>query len=356
MYEYLLDEEKFGGYVVAEFHEKEISVFYDQAARLIGAKPHNMAFAGSATEAYIKALSAIHFERGDVILTTDDDYVSNQIQFISLQKRYGIEVIRIKNLESGDLDISDFQERINQHKVKLVAVTHVSTNSGLVQNVEEIGQICHKERIVFLLDACQSVGQIEVNVNNIKCDFLTATGRKFLRGPRGTGFLFVSDRLLDQGYAPVMIDAHGATWTNPNQYKMVETAKRFETWEMPYAQIVGLAKAIDYANDIGLEKIEYYNMKCMDQLRKNLSAIPGVKLFDGGSRTCSILTFRKDGKSLEQIKKDLERNKVAFSVSNREWGLIDFSKKGVDGVIRLSPHYFNTIEEMDQVSEIIAGI
>lgn len=350
---YLQEEETFGGYKVAELRKNEIADFYLQTAKLISCMPHNIAFAHDATDAYIKALSSVQFEKDDVIITTDDDYASNHIQLISLQKRFGTKTIRVKNLENGDLDITNFKELVKKHKPKLVSVTHVPTNSGLIQNVEEIGAICNEHQILFLLDACQSIGQLNVDVKNIKCDFLTATSRKFLRGPRGAGFLFVSDRILKEKYSPLYIDGGGATWTKLNHFEMLKTARRFETWEAPYALIVGLGEALRYVNEIGIDNIQSYNYKLMARLRENLSNVTALRLFDNGTKTCNILTFRKEGKSLEKIKEELDLNNIFYSVSTKEWGLIDFSKKGIDWAIRLSPHYFNTIEEIDKVSEII---
>jgi len=353
---YLHEEEKYGGYKVAELREKEISQFYYQVANLIGADTKNIAFTHDATDAYSKALSSINFKSGDIIITSDDDYASNHIQFISLQNRFKIKIKKIKTIENGDLDISHFKELVTKHNPKLVAITHVPTNSGLIQNVEAIGKYCNEKEIIFLLDACQSVGQLNVDVKKIKCDFLTTTGRKFLRGPRGTGFLYVSDRLIKNGYSPLFIDGWGATWTKANQFKVLQTAKRFETWETPYALLVGFSEALRYANEVGLTNIQSYNEKLMRHLRTNLNSLSKVRLFDNGSKTCNILTFRKEGKSLEEIKHVFDSNNVFFSASQKEWGVIDFDKKGIDWAIRLSPHYFNTIKEMDLVSEIIEGI
>jgi selenocysteine lyase/cysteine desulfurase len=354
--DYLREEQEVGGYYLADSKADEIEDFYRQAAKLIGANAHNIAFTHDATDAYIKALSSIKFNPNDVIITTDDDYASNHIQFISLKKRFGIQVVRMRNLANGDLDIADFEQLVETHHPKLVAVTHVPTNSGLVQNVEAVGEICQQQGIIYLVDACQSVGQIDVGVNTIKCDFLSATGRKFLRGPRGTGFLFVSDRMLEEGYAPMMIDGGGAIWKDENHYQVLETARRFETWEKPYALLVGLTEAFKYAQEIGIESIETYNQQLMERLRANLSRIPRVQQYDRGSRKCNILTFRKERISLLTLKEKLSQKEVFFSVSNREWGVIDYEKKGIDGTIRLSPHYFNTLEEMDRAAEIIEEI
>ena len=311
---YLKKEAKIGGYKLAKIQAEKIELFYHAVAELIGTKARNIAFTHDATDAYLKALSAIPFQKGDVIITSQDDYSSNQIQFLSLRKRFGILIKRIKTLENGDIDIADFQVLIEKYPPKLVAITHVPTNSGMVQNVAAIGEICSKKEILFLVDACQSIGQLAVDVQKIKCDFLSATGRKFLRGPRGTGFLYVSDRILNTGYAPLFIDGGGANWTTPDGFEMLSDARRFQTWEKPYALIKGLTKAVQYANNIGIQNIENYNQQLMIRLRSNLDAISGVKVFDKGSVKCNLLTFRKEGKSLATIQDVFDNHSVYFGI------------------------------------------
>jgi selenocysteine lyase/cysteine desulfurase len=134
------------------------------------------------------------------------------------------------------------------------------------------------------------------------------------------------------------------------------TATRFETWEAPYALLTGLGEAIKYAAAIGIENIQQRNTALITQLKANLSGIPGVQIFDNGSKTCSILSFRKTGRSLEDIRSTLKSHDVYFSVNTLPWALLDFQKKNIEWAIRLSPHYFNTPEEMDRISEIVDSI
>lgn len=351
--QYLIDEEMYGGYAVADMRSEDIDQFYIEAATLLNCKAQNIAFAHDATDAYIKALSSIAFEKGDVIITSRDDYSSNQIQFISLQQRFGIEIKRTNTLENGDLDLDHLVTLIKDEKPKLVAITHIPTNSGKIQPVVEIGEICAKNEILYLVDACQSVGQIPVDVSDIQCDFLSATGRKFLRGPRGTGLLYISDRILHAGMTPLFIDGFGAKWTGPEEFSQHETAKRFQTWEAPFAMVVGLAEALRYANDIGMKSIDARNHVLMNHFREELKTIQNLHVYDYGSRTGNITTIRKDGKSVNETEEHLRKHKIYYSVSTLEWGLLDFNQKEVDWVIRLSPHYFNTLEELDQVCEIL---
>lgn len=352
MLDYLQQEEQFGGYEVANKNAELLENFYTETAKLINCKPSNIAFMTSATEAFSKALSSIIFKEGDTVITTVDDYISNQITFISLQKRLNVKIIRIKKLENNELDLEDLENLIKQNHPKLVAVTHIPTNSGLIQDIEAVGKICRQYDILYLADCCQSVGQMVVDVEKIGCDFLTATGRKFMRGPRGSGFLYVSDRVLEQDYAPILLDMRGAHWSEYNNYELFKTAKRFEHWEVSYAAVLGMMEAVKYANNVGLNNIENYNRKLAETLRKNLKN-GGFKVLDIGKNLSSIVTFCGPDNDLDNIQKVLKENNVFFSVSYKNSALIDFTDKKVDGAVRLSPHYFNTLEEIEKVSDIL---
>lgn len=352
MKEYLELEEQIGGYETANRKADILEKFYDEAAELINAKPSNIAFATSATEAYAKALSSIMFEEDDVIITTADDYISNQITFISLQKKLKVNIIRTKNLSDNELDLEDLENLIKKYNPKLIAVTHIPTNSGLIQNVEGVGRLCKQYDVLYLVDACQSVGQLAVDVEKIGCDFLSATGRKFMRGPRGTGFLYVSDKVLEQNYAPLLLDMRGADWTEFNNYELFKTAKRFESWEISYASLMGFTKALQYANNIGLHAIEHYNRGLSERLRENLRN-SGFNVWDWGENLSSIVTFSGPDGDLEKIQHVLKEHNVFFSVTHKNSALIDFARKNINCIVRLSPHYFNTVEEIDVVSNVL---
>ncbi|WP_346985327.1 aminotransferase class V-fold PLP-dependent enzyme [Chryseobacterium sp. POE27] len=352
MVNYLQQEEQSGGYEVAEKNADHLEKFYNETATLINAKPSNIAFATSATEAYAMALSSIIFKEGDTIITTADDYISNQITFISLQKKLNLNIIRMKNLPDNELDLDDLEILIKKYHPRLVAVTHIPTNSGLIQNVEGVGQLCREYDILYLVDACQSVGQMVVDVEKINCDFLTATGRKFMRGPRGTGFLYVSDRVLEKNYAPLLLDMRGAKWSEFDNYELFDSAKRFEHWELSYASLIGFTEALRYANAVGLDAIEKYNKNLSQKLRNNLQN-SGFQIWDIGKNLSSIITFSGPEGDLENIQKVLKENNIFFSTTYKNSALIDFTKKKINGIVRLSPHCFNTEEEIETVSELL---
>lgn len=352
--DYIALEAQIGGYEAAEVRKEAIRSFYTTTADLLNTKPENVAGTASATDAYARALSSIPFERGDVILTTINDYVSNQIAFLSLQKRFGIKIVRAEDDARGGVSVDDVADKIKSLRPRLVAVTHVPTNSGLVQPVEAIGSLCREHDVLYLVDACQSMGQLPVDVNKIQCDFLSATCRKFLRGPRGMGFLYVSDNVLSEGYAPLFIDLHGASWESADVFKPEPTAVRFENWEFPYALVLGAAEAHRYALNVGLENIARRNADLCATLRTKLSALPNVRLLDEGQHLSSIITLFSERKSAADLKAALSAERINTSLSAYGGALIDYGRKGMTtAALRISPHYYNTETEIDTLLDVL---
>lgn len=350
---YLEKEEKEGGYKLAELKKESIDEFYLEAAEMLNCKPDNIAFTYNATDAFSRALSSIPLKSGDLILTTDDDYISNHIAFISLKKRMGIRIKRMTNDLNGDVNLDAFKASIEKDRPSIVSVSHIPTNTGKVQNVASIGEICHKEGIYFVVDACQSVGQFPIDVQQIKCDFLSATGRKFLRGPRGTGLLYISDRIIDEKLAPLFLDMRGGDWIENEKYELYPGARRFEYWEFNYANVLGLKEAIKYGNDLGWDKIRDYNQMLLESYRDALMTIPRLRIYDEGNQLSNIITWQIEGVSIEETKSILDNNNVYYSIASIDSALIDFKKKGVEWAVRISPHYFNTIEEGCQLADIL---
>ena len=349
-------EADIGGYEAADERREQSEDFYAAAAELLNADPRNVAFANSATDAYARALSSIPFRTGDVVVTTRDDYVSNQIAFLSLQKRYGVEIVRAPTLEAGGVDPEAMCGLVETRRPRLVAVTHIPTNSGLVQPIEAIGACCRALGSLYLVDACQSIGQYPLDVETIGCGFLTATCRKFLRGPRGSGLLFVSDEVLESGYEPLFIDMRGAHWVEPDRYEPVETAARFEDWEFGYATVIGTAVAIRYALRVGVDEIGRRCTALGTLLRSGLRELLGARVLDRGERLCAIVTFEADGVPGDQLVEELRLRGINSSASLRDYALLDFGDKNVVSCVRLSPHYYNTEEEVEVVLSTVAEV
>jgi len=352
--DYIQLESEMGGYEAAALQAEVIKNFYAQAGLLFSCQPDNIAFAASATDAYTRALSSIPFKAGDVILTDQDDFVSNQIQFLSLQKRLGIKIIHIQNAAVGGVDLNDLEEKLKKYQPRLLAITHIPTNSGLVQPVKKIAKIydaylqTNEGKTWYILDACQSAGQMKLDVRELKCDFLSVTGRKFLRGPRGTGILFVANRVLDAGLEPMFIDMRGAEWMEKSIYRQQPDARRFEDWEFAYSTLVGTSAAIKYCLTIGEDRIEQQVKWLADRLRKDLSAIDKVRVLDKGPELGGLVTFTMADSDPTFIVSELLKRKINVVPSYRAFGVIDFDEKGVKWAVRASPHYYNTPEELEK--------
>lgn len=357
MLDHLQLEAAIGGYEASAAREAQVGDFYAAVAELINTAPGNIAFAGSATHAYTKALSAIDFRRGDVILTTRNDFISNQIAFLALRKRLGVEIVHAPDHPDGSgVDVAAMAALMRSRRPRLVAATHIPTNSGLVQPVAEIGRHCRELDLLYLVDACQSVGQYELDVEEIGCDLLTATCRKFLRGPRGSGFLYVSDRILREGYEPLFIDMYGARWVEPDRYRPVDSAARFEEWEFPYATVLGCAAAARYALAVGQAAIARRTPALAARLREGLAAVPGVRVLDRGPAPAALVTFEIAGWQAQPFKRAVDARGINSALSLREFAQYDFADKDVDWCLRLSPHYYNTEEEVDAVADTVAEL
>lgn len=352
MQQYLTLEAKMGGYEAAALIQEERKAFYEAVGQLISAEPDHIAFSGSATQAYNLALSAIPFEVGDVIITTDDDYVSNHIAFMQLQRAHGLKVVRAQNLPTGGVDPESVRALIAKHHPKLVAVTHIPTNSGLVQAIEAVGRICRANGTWYIVDACQSAGQRTLSVADIGCDFLTATSRKFLRGPRGGGFLYASQRVLDAGLEPKFMDLHGARWLSEDEYEPREGAVRFETFEYNYAVLLGMRAAVEYALGVGLPAIQRRVVHLAGQLRESLVYL-GFRVLDQGTERAGIVTVEVPGWKPAELIAELRSRNIHTSIASRYSALIDFEKKGVNWALRLSPHYYNTETEIEEAANTL---
>lgn len=347
-------ESNIGGYEAAALRANVIREFYTQAGKLFNCKPSNIAFASSATDAYTRALSSIPFQPGDVILTDNDDFISNQIQFLSCRKRFGIRIERIKNAPEGGVDLGHLEEKLLQLQPRLLAITHIPTNAGLVQPVEAIAEIyshyekTHGDKTWYILDACQSVGQLPLDVETLKCDFLSVTARKFLRGPRGTGFLYVSDKALQKGLEPLFLDMRGAEWVEKDTYIPRQDAMRFEDWEFAYSLVLGTRAAIEYCLHIGVEKIGRQVRLLSDHLRQELSTLDKVRVLDKGPQLGGLVTFTVKDAQPEYLLEGLLKRKINVVPSYRNFAVIDFDEKGVQWALRASPHYYNTREELGE--------
>jgi cysteine desulfurase / selenocysteine lyase len=352
--DYLTLEAEIGGYEAAKRENAAIERFYGAAAELLGCDPDEIAFIENATRAWDMAFYALAFTPGDRILTARAEYASNVVAFLQVAERTGALVEVIPSDETGQISVEALAGMIDD-RVKLIAITHVPTNGGLVNPAAAVGKVARAAGITYLLDACQSVGQMPVDVGEIGCDLLSTTGRKYLRGPRGTGFLYVR-RDLGQRLQPPFLDLHAAQWVASNRYEIRADARRFENWETNYAGKVGLAVAIDYARDWGITAIWDRVQWLASTLRAELEKIPGVTVRDIGAERCGIVTFTADGMGAREVQQELADQSINVTVSTVASTRFDMEARGLNEVVRASVHYYNDEAEIERFCAALSAM
>jgi len=352
--EHLRLEEQVGGYEAADRVVQELAGVYGSLARLLHCAPEEIALQENATRAWEMAFYSLRFAPGDRIVTAANEYASNYIAFLQVAERTGAEIHVVESDAAGEVDLEALRNLLDD-RVKLIALTHVPTNGGLVQPAARVGELARAAGIPFLLDACQSAGQIHLDVDALGCDMLSATGRKYLRGPRGTGFLYVRNALLPQ-MDPPSLDLHAATWVAQGKFEVRTDAKKFETWESAAATRLGLGVAIEYALALGLKSIERRVQYLAALLREQLATIKGVTVRDLGRVRSGIVTFTCDGYSPGEVMQRLQANGIAVRTVELASARIDMEQRGLDELVRASVHYYNTEGEIERLCQAIRNI
>lgn len=347
--EHLHREAAIGGYEASDEAHDRLEAVYQSIATLIGAQPNQIAIIENATRAWDMAVYGYPFEPGDRVLTCRAEYSSNVIALLQLQKRHGLEIVLIDDDEFGQIDLTHLEQELARGATML-CMTHAPTSGGLINPAEEVGALCNAYQTFFVLDACQSAGQISLDVQAIGCDVLSSTGRKYLRGPRGTGFLYVNERALER-IEPPFLDLHSATWADDWDYKIRDDARRFENWETYYAGKLGLGAAVDYALELSVEATAARLQGLGAVLRSSLEEVSGVTVYDKGAHRGGIVTFGVVGQTAEQIKDKLSAAGINTSTSTPNYARFDLAHRGLATVVRASVHYYNTEEEIDKFIE-----
>jgi selenocysteine lyase/cysteine desulfurase len=346
-----------GGYEAGDAASEQVQDAYAQIAALLGTAPRHVALVENATVAFNQALSSFDLQPGDVIVTTRADYISSQLAFLALARRRGVVVRRAADLPEGGVDPQSVRELLRDPRVRLVSVTWVPNNSGLVQPVAEVGAVCEERGVPYLVDACQALGQMPVDVAALRCDYLAATARKFLRGPRGIGCLYVSERALQRGDFPLHVDMRGAHWTGADTFELAPDARRFENWEFAYALVLGFGAAARYALTIGLDEIRRRSRALAEQARAGLQTLPGARLLDRGRETCAIVSVAFAGRDdTRPLVRALRARGVRTGPALRAFALIDMDDKGAPAALRVSPHYYNTPEEIQRLVSVLREV
>jgi cysteine desulfurase/selenocysteine lyase len=347
-------EAEIGGYRAAEENAEALERTYQDLAAMLNGAADEIALLDSSTRAWTQAFYALDFRPGDRILTSRVEYASNYLAYLQVAQRTGAVIEVVPDTETGELSVTALEAMLDE-RVRLVAVTHVPMNGGLVNPAEEIGRVTSAAGVLFLLDACQSAGQVVLDVDRLGVDMLAGNGRKWLRGPRGTGFLFVRRSLCERLHPP-MIDLHSARWVEPGRYELRADARRFEMWESSVACRLGLGRAVRYALDLGMGTIEAAVTARAEELRHKLAGVDGVTVRDLGRRRCGIVSFTVDGYPAEEVAEHLAQDGVTLTVGRASSTLLDMSHRKLPSIVRASPHYFNDEADLQRLVESVAGL
>jgi cysteine desulfurase / selenocysteine lyase len=360
--EWLHAEALTGGYELAADRADDLDAAYAEVAALLGAAPDEIALVENATFAWHQAFWSLGLRPGDRVLTANAEYASGFVSMLQARARLGVQVEVVPDDEHGQVSVGALARMLDDDRagpVGLVALTHVPTNGGLVNPAEEVGRLTRAAGVPYLLDACQSIGQMPVDVEAIGCDLLSATGRKFLRAPRGTGFLYARRSLLDRTdpapVEPAFLDLLGAEWEAPDRYAVRADARRFESWERNAAAVAGLRAAVAYARSWGLPAIATRVTAVAAELRDRLAALPGVTVHDRGERRCGIVSFAHDRVPAEAVARAARAAGVNVSVSDPSSTRLDADNRHLPPLVRASVHYVTTDDELDRLTEVVAG-
>ena len=333
-----------GGYEAAALRQEALDGVYDSVARHIGAQPREIALMENATVAWCHAFYALPLARGARILTCEAEYAANYVALLQRAKREELRIEVVPSDASGALDVGALEAMVDGD-VGLIAITWVPTNGGLVNPAAAVGAVARRRGVPYLLDACQAAGQLPIDVGALGCDFLSATGRKFLRGPRGTGFLYVAERWLER-LEPAMLDHFGAPWVARDRYELRPDARRFETWENSYALRAGLGAAFDYADAIGIARIAARIGQLAGHCRALLADLPGVVLRDLGETPCGIVSFTLEGAEPHAVVAGMAEAGFVIGASDPASTRLDSERRGLPVLLRIAPHVYNTEDEI----------
>lgn len=351
---HLLLESLIGGYEAKAKEIDKVERVYDSLSALLNCHRDEVAIIENATRAWDMAFYSVPLGPGDRILTAVAEYASNYISYLQVARRTGAVIEVVPDDGRGQLSVDALRDLIDD-RVKLIAITHVPTNNGLVNPALEVGKVAREAGVLYLLDACQSVGQMPLDVREIGCDMLSGTGRKYLRGPRGTGFLYVRRERIKE-LEPPFLDLHAAELIGRDEFRIRADARRFENWETNFAGKIGLGVAVDYAMEWGLDLIRDRVNYLADLLRARLGDIPRVTVRDRGAEKCGIVCFTVEGKSSDEIRRSLSEWGINVWVAQQRDTRLDGDGSSLPDMVRASVHYYNTEEEVARLCETLARL
>jgi cysteine desulfurase / selenocysteine lyase len=356
---YLKLEREIGAYHAAAKSKTLSDNFYINAAKLINANsPSEIAYMDSASRGWNMIVYGTPLKKGDTILTLSSEFGTNLITLFNYAKLNDFKVCVIKCDINGSFLIEEIENKLKEG-AKLIAISHAVAHGSIINPVEEIGKLAKKYGAYYIVDGCQTVGQIKVDVQSIQCDAYMTTGRKWLCGPRGTGFLYVKSSSqmrttqLDLASADLIFDDN----LNLIRIEVRNDAKQFELWEKSFANLLGLSSAIEECLESKIEVISVKIQELSNKLRFAASSNENIKLIGKTISLSGILGFYLDDYSKESyVQNEFDKFDLRISTMS-DWDCpMHFPKNGANKIFRLSPHFYTDNDTIEKACEIISKI
>jgi selenocysteine lyase/cysteine desulfurase len=347
-------EAAIGGYEAAAQVADQIEDAYRSLAQLLGGTAEQIALFDNSTHAWNAAFYSVPLGPGDRVITAYSEYGSSVFAYWQVARRPGAELVIAPNDASGQVDVDALTSLIDE-RTKLIGLTWVPTSGGLVNPAAEVGRVARAADVLYLLDATQVAGQLPIDVPSLGCDMLTGTGRKFLRGPRGTGFLWAGPRALER-LEPFVVEIRSARWLGDDRFAWVDGARRFESWETSYVNLLGLDAAVRQALELGVAATASRAVALGHRLRDGLDDLDGVQTHDLGVERCAIVSASVAGRPPDEVQRLLAGRGINVTTTDPEDNQLDPRGAELHPLVRFSPHYFNTEDEIDRTLDEVAAV
>jgi cysteine desulfurase/selenocysteine lyase len=325
------------------------------AARLLSAQTSEIAVTTGNSPAWGGAFAALGaWHPGDRILVARHEWGGNLATMRLTAQRAGASIETIPSDDSGAVDPQALADMLDE-RVRLIALTWMPANGGLINPAVAVGQIARRHCIPYFVDAAQSVGQLPVDVMQVGCDVLTTVGRKALRGPRGTGLLFVRQDFLSR-LTPAFVDTHSAPLDANGEPVLRNDAARLEPSELAPALRCGLANALREALDIGLENIRTRISEVAQTLRSELGEIRGVTVLDQGRERSGLVAFNVAGIEAGELQRKLATQGISIGSNGVSYTPLDMNARGLESIARASVSYLTTTAEIDRLLDAVRAL
>lgn len=351
---YLDAEATLGGYETALAHEEVAARFYELGAQVIRADADEMGYCHSATHAWRKVLFSLPLLQGATIAFDESIYGGNLIALLDGQRRLGWRLIPIPIAPSGLIDGEVLADVLDRSRVDLLAVTHMPAQSGVVNDLQLIARNAEAGGALTLVDACQSLGHVPIDVTRDRIDAMVFTGRKYLRAPRGTGGYFVRRTLLE-GLAPFAPDIQSAEVLDRRMaWRIRDGSRRLEEWERNWANVIGAVAALEYLVGLDASWIFSRISRTAEQLVATLRTVPGVEVRRRSAERGGIVVFDVPGRDLLEIRDRLRGAGVNVMFAGPQNAPLEMFARQERGWLRASVHYFNDESDLESLrSELL---